>query len=467
MRGANGTLARYIGSIGPFCDVANGSCDSQEECEVQMQNLTCIRDLEHAKFEQSQVMLRWWYSLKRERAFLGRLFAACELQGGAACAQGVRAEIEAHDAAIEASRPSLSKWWRELMMTGSLQFTFPCGGKEPCLSTFVAPILAAKDSIGVTDAITRVLASFEPNSTSSAAFFADFVRNVTQPVPQCGFFMSDFYPAYCPAEKIQIRDLFRVKSDIVALVTESQVEVLESMFRACWLNCGLLRSAARAGKSAPRERNNTAVNVARYVRVLCDSAACLTSATETLQRIGFPLLQVDPFSDVIISKLFIVISMTLTCVLIAAGLVIPVLAVFVWKIASVMAIYLVILALSGVALILNLSAGVIFLNGGTNGDLTTAETLVCFCEVFFCFSYIVSDWYSDDCSFSRAAGHVDQLVLCVFCHCPRLGHVCARRESGKAILRSYFEDLILYLGCRVRGHFRGCIDCKCSWAWTR
>ncbi len=120
MRAANHTLTHLIASIAPYCDVRNGSCDSEEECIAQMANETCVRSLEHARMEEFQLEMRWWYSLKRERAFLDRLLAACQLQGGVFCVDGVNVEIAAHDAAIVAARPSLRESWREMFLTGSV-----------------------------------------------------------------------------------------------------------------------------------------------------------------------------------------------------------------------------------------------------------------------------------------------------------------------------------------------------------
>ncbi len=369
IRSAGETVARYISSIAPFCDISNGSCESPEECLLQMANVTCVGNLEYARQEEYQLSLRRWYSLKRERAFLDRLLAACIVQGGVACVQGVSAEIAAHDAAVNASQPSLRKWWSEMFMAGSLFETFPCdAGKEPCLSVLMAPVLASKDVAGAGEAIDQLFSSFEPDPIASGAFFSELVQNVSsQPILRCGFekVPIETWPPVCLRANRQTSNLlsFRLRKKAGTLITQSQADTLNALFRACWSDCYFWKAAESFAIYALVERNYTGANLSRYIRIRCESSACLVAATYAVRRRGFAVR--DRFRDINtpMPKIYVVVLLTLSCVLLCAGLAIAVLAVFVWKVASLMIIYFVILAVAIVAVILTMASGAVWLSG--------------------------------------------------------------------------------------------------------
>ncbi len=383
MRASNTTLTQLIDSLAPYCDVANESCGSMEECQQQLSNRTCLTNLESARLEQSQVQLRWWYSLKRERAFLVRLLAACEVQGGATCMRVVNGHLATHDADIALQQPPIDSTLLNRMLKNSVaveQAQRRCDEKPPCVSKLLAPVWAVKEETSIRDAIREALWALEPDPSDSAAFFGELTQLASKPFQRCGFYhgLGDIYPVRCPVEDAQSRNLwnFMIQKKGRDFLTKSQAVQFEVMFRACWLDCALFGLAELFSISAVRRRKDSGVNLVRYIRILCDSQSCLRAATDAVWTAGLPsgvlVLQKNPAS-----KLYAVISISLNCLLITVGFAVAVLAGFVWKVAPMMITYLVILALSVVAMILNMVFSIAALTGSSDRVFSVAESVVC------------------------------------------------------------------------------------------
>ncbi len=384
MRADNTSLSARIDAIAPYCDVANGSCDSEDHCREQMLNTTCIASLDLWRLELAQLQLRWWYSLKREIFFVARLLASCQVQGSDKCVQVVGSELAAREASVASLRPSFySKLFTVVMFAPSIREIVanrPCSDKIPCLANILAPVLAAKEQSSVSNAIREALAAFEPDQADSAAFFAEVVRNASKPTLECGFYHTpnSVRRQECPllARQLALFSENALDRNSWAYMTRGQEEQLKIMYDNCWLNCRLWLRVPLLAEASLRRRNQLMVSLVRYIRVLCDSPACLAAASNATWKAGEPDSHRTDFQRFYMSKLFVVMSICVDCLLIAVGLTVAFIAIGVWKVAAVSMTFLVMLSLTVSVVVLDLAVYITIFTRASIKSLDWAFALV-------------------------------------------------------------------------------------------
>ncbi len=389
----NMSLTQRITELAPYCDVANGSCVDEDECKAQLANTTCRSKLRFSRFQQTQLQLRWWYSLRRESAFVARLLASCQLQGSATCERVVGEERAAREAIVLALRPSFlsALYGKEV----GLDFprreleSRPCGGKLPCLADLLAPALAAKSEAGVANAIVETQTLMEPDPQDSATFLAKFVRNVSIPFKPCGFSRDPVSreARRCKMEFDQISDLVSNLRSLSPWIyaTAEHVSVLDAMFSGCWLNCVLVQRGGLVMAGAEFDRHAMRAYVVRYLRIMCDSQVCLRASSEAVQRVVLVGRSSFLLPQLPVSKLFAVMSIALDCALFVAGAAIAVLAIAVWKVARIAVPYIVMLGLTMLSIALDMSIYILVIvrSGGDAFGFILPLVRSVFCVAYF------------------------------------------------------------------------------------
>ncbi len=382
----NASLTARLDAIAPFCDVANGSCENEDHCREQMLNTTCVASLELWRLELAQLQLRWWYSLKRESVFVSRLLASCQVQGSDECVKVVGRELAVRESNVASLRPSFSsKLFTVVMFAPTIReivAKMPCNDKLPCLADVLAPVVAAKEQISASDAIREALAAFDPDQADSDAFFAEVVRNASRPTLECGFYHTpnSIRRRECPLLERQVALFSENALDRNSwfYMTRGQWEQLKIMYDNCWLNCRLWLRAPILAESSLARRNQLMVSLVRYIRVLCDSPTCLAAASDATWKAGEPDSYGSDFQRFYMSKLFVVVSICVDCLLIAVGLTIAFIAIAVWKVAAVSMTFLAMLSLTASVVVLDLAVYITIFTRASIKSLDWAFALVSF-----------------------------------------------------------------------------------------
>jgi hypothetical protein len=115
----------------------------------------------------------------------------------------------------------------------------PCGASNPqrqCVSELVDPVLAAGVNLAAVQlAFDQMLAAFEPSGAASDAFFAEWMRNSSQPDVECGFMAGQNFilGRVCGRFFKQLEQVYEdfMKQQPWLLVTQSQVDTMQARFR--------------------------------------------------------------------------------------------------------------------------------------------------------------------------------------------------------------------------------------------